>query len=400
MDWKKKESESLIDYQVRLYRNKDSLGLSNAEIGTLLNQASGKCFDESKWRKFTTAFIKGYDKAVEDGISATDEILELRHAKDELYKERVRNQDALRQHRTMLRDVAREEYLKDIIEDAIKKQSPFIIGENKYISNKDRIGVLPLSDWHYGDYINDFLNEYNDKVFKKRIERLVEETIKYIQMYEIKKLLVINLGDLISGSIHVSSRVLEECDAIEQTMVVANTISSILISLKPYVEEIDFYSVTDNHSRINKNKKEHIEIENYNRIVQWYLESNFANVDNINIKKNYIHEQEDLEIGQANIFDSTILFVHGHNDKLNSTVKDLVLLTKTFPVAVIVGHLHRNFRDEDGEIDLIMSPSLIGANTFSKSIRQTSKPAQKLIVFENRNNKACLIGENPIDLSW
>lgn len=395
----KTADESLMEYQVRLYRNKDSYNLTNTEIGDLLNEINGTNYNESTWRKYTSAYINGYDDAMNTRVSDSGIAEQIELERQELYKERVKNQDILRETRNRLRDVAREENLKTSIKEAIKNLEPIKIPRQEYSSNnKNRIGVLPLSDWHYGEAFEDFTNTYNKHVFINRISKLVADTIKYIQMYNIHKLILINLGDLISGSIHVSTRVVEECDVVEQTIAVADVLEEIILELSKYVDEIEFYTVTDNHSRTNKNKKEHIEAENFNRIIEWFLQTRFKDFERVHIKNNYIGTYEDLEIGHAKVFNKDILFVHGHNDRLGSIVPNLSLMTKIFPIAIFTGHLHTNYRSEDSEIDLIMSPSLIGANNYSKSIRKTSKPAQKLTVFEQFGEDVFIVGENTIQL--
>ena len=391
MEFNKRDEETLTQYQIRLYRNKEAYNLSNDEIGRLLNDASGNCYDESKWRKYAIAFIDGYDEAIESNMTSDKYITELRIAKEELFKEKVRNQDALRQYRSMLRDVAREENLHDVLIETIKNLDPIEIKESKLThTDKSKIGVLTLSDWHYGDFIDDFTNQFNHDIFVERINILIEKSKKIILENKLDELVVLNLGDLVSGSIHVSTRVIEECDVLSQTMTVAQYIEKILSTLSSSVNKIRYYSVTDNHSRTNKNKKDHIEAENFNRIVQWYLKERFKDHSSVEIKDTYIGSHQELEIGKAELFDSVILFSHGHHDNPRSIVQDLTLMVKDFPTAVFMGHLHKNFHDEIHSVDLIMSPSLIGANEYAKSIRRTSKPSQKISIFENYDGKAIL----------
>lgn len=391
LNWLKKSDESNKQYQVRLYRNKHTYGLSNDDIGRILNEVNGVEYDESKWRKYTTAYIEGYDDCVESQTVIDDELERLRIAREELYKEKVKNQDAMREYRNMLRKDARRENLYDAVQDSVDKLNkikPIEIKSYKGKDKSDKIGVLSFSDWHYGDFIDDFTNTFNRDIFEGRIAKLLRQTESICHRENFEKLIVLNLGDLVSGSIHVSTRVNNEIDVITQIQEVSEHIALFLSSLTNVVPKIEFYSVVDNHSRANYSKPDHVEKENFGRFIEWYLKARFQNEPRIKIKSNKIHGFDDYEIGMFDIFDSKAIFSHGHNDKLSSIVPDLTLMIKEFPVAIFTGHLHRNYEDEINEIDLIMSPSLIGTNTYAKSIRKTSKPRQKLVTFKNVNGEA------------
>ena len=386
MEYIKKPDESLIEYQVRLYRNKHLYGISNERIGELLNEANGVSYDESKWRKYTMAYIDGYDDCVESQAVIDDELERLRVAREELYKEKVRTQDAQREYRNSLRIDARREHLLNAVKESVSevnKIKPLHIEPYTKQGNESGVGVLSFSDWHYGDYINDFTNVYNKDIFHYRLEKMLLQTREICKKENFEKLIILNLGDLVSGSIHVSTRVNNEVDVVSQIQMVSEYIAKFLESVSYVVPVVEFYSVVDNHSRTNYSKTDHIEKENFSRFIEWYLKARFSGESRIEIKSNIIHGFEDFEIGVVDIYNSKIMFSHGHNDKLATIVPDLTMIIKEFPVAVFTGHLHKNYEDEQNEIDLIMSPSLVGVNKYAKSIRRTSRPRQKLVTFKN-----------------
>lgn len=389
LNYTKQPNETLIEYQVRLYKNKDAYGLSNIDIGNLLNNASDICKDESAWRKYTMAYMDGYDDCLEKNASLDDELQSLRTAREELYKAKVKVQDANREYRSSLRNDARFENLVDAIHSSVDKLNalkPLDIKAFQGQHLQDKVGVLMLSDWHYGDHINDFTNNFDREICQERLSMLLQETKEICKKESFSKLQILNLGDLVSGNIHVSTRVNNELDIITQVQEVSELIADFISQLSRSVPVIEFYSVTDNHARTNSSKPDHIESENFSRIIHWYLDARFKNAVNIKILNNKINGVEDMEIGMIDIMGQKALFTHGHNDKLSTIVPDLTLLIKEFPIAVFTGHLHRNFEDEINEVDLIMSPSLIGVNKYAKSIRKSSLPRQKLVVFKKQNN--------------
>ena len=389
MNYTKQPSETLIEYQVRLYKNKDAYGLSNVDIGNLLNNASDICKDESAWRKYTIAYMDGYDDCLEKNANMDDELQSLRTAREELYKAKVKVQDANREYRASLRKDARYENLIDSIQDNAKElalMKPLNI--SKWVGETDeKTGILLLSDWHYGDVIYDFVNQFDADIFTKRLETLIEETRSICVKESFEKLIILNLGDLVSGNIHVSTRVNNEVDIITQVQKVSEYIAQLIQEVLPTVPEIEFYSVADNHSRMTPNKPANIEEENFGRIIHWYLQARFADVDNVKILSNKVHGFDDFDIGMFDVYGEKIIFSHGHNDKISSIVPDLSMMLKVIPMSIMTAHLHRNYEEEEHEVDLIMNPSLCGTNKYAKSIRKSSKPRQKLITYKKEKGK-------------
>ena len=387
IDIKRDPSENLKQYQIRLYRNKDIYGLTNIDIGELLNKETGQNYDESKYRKYALAYIDGWDDCLDEHITDNEVLAEIDKKKEELYKQQVKTRDKLRELRKHLRDEARIENLQDVfIECAniISKENPLEL--NTYPqTDGDKVAVLQLSDLHYGEIVENFMNTYNNDIFDERMNKLTTDVIRYCKLMGVDTLKVLNQGDLISGNIHVSTRVISEEDSVYQTMYVAETLANMILEFAKNINQVEFYSVTDNHSRINKNKKEHIEKESFSRFIPWHLKTRLSNINNIKIIENKINDIEEFDIGIIDIFHERAIFTHGHNGRINTTISDLALMTRVFPIAVFVGHYHKNLEDETHSIDLIMNPSGIGTGEYAKNIRKSSKPRQKMTIFENND---------------
>ena len=395
MNFSKRADESVKEYKYRMYKNKDVYGLRNDEIGEIVNRETGESFDESAHRKWATPYIDGFDtgyeKGFNDGQSGDVHELsaELDEKRDELYKQQVKTRDKLREYRATLRDEARIENLADVIKSCANDISGIKpLNVSQYPTTKgERVAILQLSDLHVGEIVDDFLNTYNLDVFYTRMEKLTRKVIEYCKLMDIKTLKVLNQGDWIAGNIRVTARVNSEEDVIEQTMTVAEVASEMLAEFAKEIEVVEFYSVTDNHSRVNKNYKEHIEKESFSRFIPWFVKERVKNIENIAIVENRINEVKEYELGILPIFHETAFYVHGHNDKINTMISDITLMTQIFPIVVFTGHLHKNYEDEMHGIDLVMNPSAIGSGVFGKSIRKTSKPRQKLTIYENNEGK-------------
>lgn len=302
-----------------------------------------------------------------------------------LKKERIKIQDQRRELNKLIRKSARFEYLIEYmcqIAEEVKAQKP-LIWEPLIKINSDKEGVLLTGDWHANLETNNFLNIFNKNEFKRRINRLVMKTIEHGKTHNIKVLHVFNLGDQIAGIIHTNARIQSNEDNITQLMYISEIFAEILCKFANEFEEIRFYSVIDNHSRLNANKDESIEKENLMRLLPWYLKTRLSQIDNIKIIDNELDE----EFVIVDICGYKCLAVHGHYDKVENVVQNLSLMTKQNFNYVFMGHYHHDQQDEIHSCEVIVNPSLAGTESYAKKKRKSSKPAQKFMVFNEEEGR-------------
>ena len=330
-----------------------------------------------------------------EGIENIDEneILDkIKQEKLELLKEKVKFQDQRREYMKVVRDSARFEHILEHIEKTAKE-----IANSKtiewtppvYKANVDTEGVLLISDWHFGMETENFLNIFDKDVFLDRIKKLVQRTIEYGEKENINVLHVANLGDLISGIIHVTIRIMNNEDIITQTQYVSEIIAEMLIEFSKHFNIVQYYDVIDNHSRVTPNKKESIPKESFSRFIPWYLKPRLIKYPTIQIMDN----EYDEGISVFKVCGNQIFTVHGHLDSVKSSVSDLSLMLKMFPDYVFMGHYHHNIEDEIHSCEVIVNSSLSGTDQYAKDKRLTAKPMQKFIVF-NKNNDRCTYNIN------
>lgn len=388
VDFSKKDSETNSDYIFRMCHNKD-LGiyvLTWQEVADIINSELGLENSESAYRKpyqSAKAFMSNVSIFDNNGEKLMQE-LELKHK--ELFAQKVKYQDVLREYRRHLRDEARIDNLKEYIKECamiVANKRPIEIKEIPEKGNNDKIAVVQIGDFHYGMFVINFLNEYDKDIYNKRIEKMIGDTIKYAKKMDVSKIILLNHGDMINGNIRASTRVQNELDVIEQTQGVAESLAVFIELLAENFNEVEYHSVTDNHARLSKKKDEHIEKENFVKFMDWWLETRLKDVKNVKISTNKINGVRDYDIGRFKIFDEVAFFQHGHKGKMRTIVEDLTLMLREFPIAIFTSHYHRNYEDEVHGIDLIMNPSGIGADDYAKDIRKSSKPRQKMTIFEN-----------------
>ena len=74
MEYIRKENESIKDFKIRLFANKDLYNLKSQEIADLVNKETGKNQGESSYRKWAKAYFEGVEDTKKEFVSG-DKIL-------------------------------------------------------------------------------------------------------------------------------------------------------------------------------------------------------------------------------------------------------------------------------------------------------------------------------------
>lgn len=381
MEYLKLNGESDFEYILRLVEGKSN-GIYDIDYVELFKLAFGVDISSTEARKryYGIKMLLPYlDKGKIKNVSEDDILAEYELKKINFEKEKIKYQDQRREYFNLLRESARLDHIKEHIEKValdICKQKP-LEWEFVHKTNNSKEGVLLISDFHFGLEIENFLNTYNKEEFLKRINRLTMKTIEHGRFHGIKTLHVVNLNDLISGIIHVTVRIANTEDVIEQTQFIAEILAEVLCKFANEFEEVKFYSVLDNHSRVTPNKKEAIDSESFARFIPWYLKPRLKDISNISIIENEL----DGSIGIIDVCGYTCFAVHGHQDSVKTATSDLAMMIKKFPDYVFLSHYHHSQEYEIHSCEVIVNSSLCGTDEFAKRLRRTSKPAQKFMVF-------------------
>lgn len=386
--YRRMSDESLMAYNYRMCRNKDlgKYNLTWEELRDILNLANDKNLGESKWRKDYQIIQRYLDDATTKGDDFKDLLEEMELAKDELYKERVKTRDKLREYRKVLTNHARFENLQDtaiqcaeIMAEAYPFKDNFVIKEEE----EDRVGVLLLSDFHYGITIDNFLNKFNKDICQDRVGQVIAETLETCALNNVNILKIVNLGDLINGFLHLTTRVENEEDTITQIMEASELLANMINKFAPHFNYIEYVDCLDNHSRVSPDKKVSIESENFSRLISWYLKPRLQNLKNVKI----IDEKLDDSLVEVFVLGARCFAVHGHQDKVGSVVRNLSLLTKNIPEFIFMGHTHAHYEKDVMGIDIIVNGTLSGTDTYAKNLRLTGKAMQKLLIYKKVNGK-------------
>ena len=382
-NYKRNQNESTLDYIGRICSAKSELGLTWEELAHIFNIELNENLSERTYRRKYDEWLTNMviDNKSEEQIEF-DEILNIR-------KERIRLHDELTQINGLLRVQAREEAMMETAIEAAKeaakiKSLDIPVKINKSHNSKQE-GILAIGDWHYGVDINVFYNTYNPDVCRNRIKKLASKCLDIIEKENLKSVHVINLGDMISGRIHLPLRVNSRCDVVTQTMEVSELLAEFLSLLSEFVF-VEYYSVSDNHSRVEPNKKESLQTEAFSRIIDWYLKERLASNSNININDNEFGD----DICSFNVFDHYVVAVHGDKDKSNKVITNLTMFVQDHLDLILTAHLHHFSADESNETLRLCNGSLMGCDDYASNLRLNSKPSQLFIVSTEKNVTECI----------
>lgn len=386
MLYNKLPSESNAEYKYRLCMHKKDYDLTWQQVADLLKSFSDYsitakgCFAYYNYHKKDIALLENASDLV---TSDTVEDIDTDFYK--VKKEKYKLQEERTQINGMLKAISREETLKEIAKDVANKLSfkPVFNRQNIVKGNilSPKAGILVLSDWHYGLEVDSFFNTYNPKIAEERLTYLLEKSIEIIKKENICELHIVNLGDLISGNIHLPLRINSRIDVITQTLEVTNLLCDFISCLCEYVENVYYYSVTDNHSRINANKKESLQIESFTRITDYIVKLALKNFDNFVVEENMFGP----DIINFSVFDHNVLAVHGDLDPQSKAISQLTGFSQTHWDLMLSAHMHHFSADEQNKTVLLCNGSLIGTDDYASSLRCNSKPSQLFIVSTAEN---------------
>lgn len=284
-----------------------------------------------------------------------------------------------------LKEQARAESIYELIEKIAKEGKSDNILDFPELSHNDRVvGLLTLSDIHYGLEVKEFNNCYSPDICKMRMAELGAKVVENLKLHEITDLYILGLGDYVEGIIHNIIRIESRESVIEQVMDMCEILTTFFKFLSEYAN-IYYYDVTDNHGRLFEDKENNLDKDNFSLLIKWYLKNRFEDSEVVHIMDNDINES----IGTINIFGRNYCFVHGHNDRVCDIVQNLSLMTNKNYDAIFLAHSHHFEANEVHGTYIYMNGTMVGADNYSNRIRKTSNPSQNFFVISKEDGIKC-----------
>ena len=378
MDYVKRKEESLVSYWIRLYKNRSIYGLTFAECGELMNEVSGENWNEARWRRTIQNYLEIQDYLDQENPTGVnqDVLQEIEDQKLELEKEKIKMRDQRRELNSLIRRQARLENLEDYFKEVTENFEGVSLPKTKSNVNDKKEAAILISDWHIGMKFDGRFNTFNHEIAEQRIAKVKDKTLDTVRKEKVDTLHIANLGDMISGGIHVSTRVQAEEDVIQQVIRASEYLKQFVKTFLDEGIQVEYYNIIGNHGRSQSNKSEVAGIEeNFEKLILTILDTAFSNYDNYNSTgcRDGIIEVE--------ISSQKIILAHGDMDKNTNAAMRLPQLFGYVPNYIITGHIHHSTSKDFGITEHIVNPSLIGADDYATGGRFGGKPGQKLILF-------------------
>lgn len=391
----RKKNESYLSFSKRVTRALSNKTISYKEWAkSLLNE---NIYGEENTRRcfvFFEKFLSILENDEINNIQDENKLQEILTAKKELEKERKKIQTINLEYNQYVRDISRFELFNEKIKEAIDNMPALIFSntiQDKF--NSKQTAVLCISDAHNGVEINmqtvfnEPINIYSPDILKKRLNKLADTVIKdYKNNFNYKKLIVFDLGDGIQNILRLSDIAKLKTGVIDSVLQYAEMISQFLNKIQNELNiQIEFSCLGGNHSELRLiSTGRNWESENLGKVIREFIALRLK--DNQNIK---VDPYSDFSFKQ--IEGINILAIHGDDSKKN--INEISYWEQYHNITIdilLMGHFHHQEQislgySPTGDKEIIIVPSLIGIDEFSRKNRKLARAGAKFILFEDNN---------------
>ena len=388
MDLTRKIAETEEQYLWRIGRLVDSKQIENWSSvldivnKELLGEDEDKYRTESAWRKRYQAA-----KAFYDGCFSKMESEQYQKEIEKLNRELARKTIQYRDERNAWSRQnyadARVEETLNLLEEKLSEQGRANFATHDIpVINSDNDLLVCLADLHIGQRFKSVFGEYDSDIAQLRLQEYLNEIIRIGKLHNSKNVHIVSLGDQISGSIHKSIAITNKENVIEQIKKSIEYISSFCYELTKEFQNVFFYNVSGNHSRIDK-KEDALHDERLDDLIGWDIARTLKHIDNFHSMD---HRKLDIGIADISIYGKSYIAVHGDADSMTRQgAANLSMLLGFFPYGVVMGHKHHPAMSEFNGVKMIQSGSLAGSGDgYTIENRLCGKPNQTVCVCNNK----------------
>lgn len=391
----RRKNESYLSFSKRVTQALSNKTISYKEWAkSLLNE---NIYGEENTRRcfvFFEKFLSILENDEINNIQDENKLQEILIAKKELEKERKKIQTINLEYNQYVRDISRFELFNEKIKEAIDNMPALIFSntiQDKF--NSKQTAVLCIADAHNGVEINmqtvfnEPINIYSPDILKKRLNKLADTVIKdYKNNFNYKKLIVFDLGDGIQNILRLSDIAKLKTGVIDSVLQYAEMISQFLNKIQNELNiQIEFSCLGGNHSELRLiSTGRNWESENLGKVIREFIALRLK--DNQNIK---VDPYSDFSFKQ--IEGINILAIHGDDSKKN--INEISYWEQYHNITIdilLMGHFHHQEQislgySPTGDKEIIIVPSLIGIDEFSRKNRKLARAGAKFILFEDNN---------------
>lgn len=392
-EFKRLENETDEEVIFRICSMKEQIG-SWQDVANILNNILNTEYTESKFRKQFNAFQKMLNANQNKILNNDNYIKQIRLEKQEVRKEKEQLFDERKELYRMLRDRSRYEDVVTKMENVFSS-----IGDKRYLSYSpiehtasDNDLIVCLADLHLGAQYYGFSGCYDSDIAKERLNTYLRRIIEIYKTHRAQNCHVVLLGDMISGNIYKIVSITNRENVVEQIKLACEYVADFVYTLGQYFENVNVYSVSGNHSRLDTFKDSLLD-ERLDTLISWFLKNTLKNCKNIHIQDDNIDDTFTVFTAKDKLY----IGVHGDHDHISDgEISKLILWSGITPYCILSGHNHFPAMSEVADIKVIQSGSLCGSgddNTRKKRLK--GKPSQTVLVVNDEG----IVAHYPITLS-
>lgn len=372
-------------------------GENDKDWSELVEELNLNCHPDSLRKSFNVGRYSGYQvykyfqNQRADNYSE-QEIERLENLKYELSVERKKQQTVNREINKIARIEARNELFQELLLDGIKYLKPVEVKNFAHKKSAKKTGVLCISDAHYGEnfklhgLFGEVVNQYSPEEFKTRMWNLLAQL--EAQDLDCEKLLIMDIGDCISGILRMGSLQKLETGVIQSALEYAEFMSVWLVETWNRLGVPIEYSLRGGNHDILRllTEKKVFEEENIGKVIHQFIKLRVENIKMSNENKANIEIADYSDVIYHNVYGVNILSYHGDSKNLKEDIEFFENFYNIDIDIIITGHLHRNSQETigigyNGDREVMRVPSIMGGNVYSKSIRKHSRAGCKFIMF-------------------
>lgn len=320
-------------------------------------------------------------KNLSNEIDVDKDSVELQNLLEQIKAERIKLSTVNLEYNAIQRAEARNDLFNEQIIEAINRLEPLAVSqhENTYRLESDSTLLITLSDFHAGSTFKisglygETVNEYSYDIMWHRLYNLIDQI--EADCIDFKDCKVAILGDCFENILRPSSLLKLREPVIDTVIRFSEDMCRWLLHLHMKLEtNIEVVTVGGNHDcqRLLESRP-NFEDENLTKFVVAYMKQRYEGIAGFNI-------DDYQEIAVKNIRGTNVMFCHGEDKDLSTTMDYFSNLYNVDIDEGYGGHLHRPESKavgitEVGDRVFTRVGSIVGIDTFAKRIRVAARPS-------------------------
>lgn len=318
---------------------------------------------------FGGVFMKNYFKG-------SDELNALR-------QERIKKQTLMLQENQNNREWARHELFYELVGQYVQRLSVPEF-ESRVPDDSFTDYIVTFGDIHYGAKFVSEHNEYSPTIAKERIKVMCGDIIDFVQKHNLSHITIVNLGDDIQGILRISDVKLNSTPVVKAVVEVSHVLAEFLNALSSLCNVTYYHVPYSNHTQTRPlgSKANELPQEDLEYVIEHYISDLLADNPRVNVVySSGIHKYVTIKM-----YNYSIVALHGHQFKGVDQFRRLYGKSVDY---VLIGHQHVGkevccYENGDNDVELLVSPSIVGSDPYSDSLYLGSKSAFKIFGFDSQ----------------